>query len=68
MKNVTKISNELNFAIANNLCLHAISGRAPENKGCANGYDCGSCPFDQMLDDMKGTNITGPRRRETMAA
>jgi hypothetical protein len=55
MKNICKISNDLNRAVVQNLCLHAITGRAPENKGCANGYDCGACPFDQMLDDMKAT-------------
>lgn len=36
------------------LCNHALTGRAPETKLCANNYDCGTCPFDQMLDDLAG--------------
>lgn len=33
-------------------CRHALTGRAPRNKMCARNYECGDCPFDQMLDDM----------------
>lgn len=33
-------------------CVHAVMGRAPETKMCANNYQCGTCPYDQMLEDM----------------
>jgi glycine cleavage system H lipoate-binding protein len=33
-------------------CRHALTGRAPQNKMCARNYECGECPYDQMLDDM----------------
>jgi glycine cleavage system H lipoate-binding protein len=33
-------------------CRHALTGRAPKNKQCARNYECGDCPYDQMLDDM----------------
>jgi glycine cleavage system H lipoate-binding protein len=33
-------------------CRHALTGRVPSNKMCARSYECGDCPFDQMLDDM----------------
>ena len=33
-------------------CRHALTGRAPANKTCPRSYDCGDCPYDQMLDDM----------------
>jgi glycine cleavage system H lipoate-binding protein len=33
-------------------CRHAFTGRAPMNKLCARNYECGDCPFDQMLDEM----------------
>jgi len=33
-------------------CRHALTGRAPKNKQCARNYECGACPYDQMLDDM----------------
>jgi len=33
-------------------CRHALTGRAPRTKMCARNYECGDCPFDQMLDDM----------------
>jgi glycine cleavage system H lipoate-binding protein len=33
-------------------CRHALTGGAPQAKMCANAYDCGRCPYDQMLDDM----------------
>lgn len=32
-------------------CRHMLSGRVPLNY-CTNHYDCGRCPYDQMLDDM----------------
>jgi glycine cleavage system H lipoate-binding protein len=33
-------------------CRHALTGRAPASKMCARNFECGECPFDQMLDDM----------------
>lgn len=33
-------------------CNHAITGLAPANKLCARCYDCATCPYDQMLEDM----------------
>jgi len=33
-------------------CRHALTGRAPKNKLCCRGFECGDCPFDQMLDDV----------------
>jgi hypothetical protein len=33
-------------------CIHALTGRAPCAKMCAQNYECGTCEFDQMLDDM----------------
>ncbi|MFH0821634.1 MAG: hypothetical protein V2B18_02700 [Pseudomonadota bacterium] len=33
-------------------CRHAFTGRAPANKLCCRSYQCGDCPFDQMLDEM----------------
>jgi hypothetical protein len=34
------------------LCNHALTGRAPQTKMCAHNYECGSCPYDQMLEDV----------------
>ncbi|MDQ7785361.1 MAG: hypothetical protein RDU20_20930 [Desulfomonilaceae bacterium] len=34
------------------LCVHAVTGRAPLTKMCAHNYECGSCAYDQMLDDV----------------
>jgi glycine cleavage system H lipoate-binding protein len=33
-------------------CRHALTGRVPANKMCARNFECGDCPYDQMLDDM----------------
>ena len=33
-------------------CVHALTGLAPAAKLCARCYDCATCPYDQMLDDM----------------
>jgi len=33
-------------------CIHALTGRAPCTKMCAHNYECGTCEYDQMLDDM----------------
>jgi hypothetical protein len=39
------------------ICIHVLTGRAPAAKMCAHGYECGSCPFDQMLEDMAESRI-----------
>ncbi len=39
-------------------CRHALNGFAPANKLCANGYDCGTCPYDQMLDEVSRIDHT----------
>jgi hypothetical protein len=44
------------------LCNHALTGLAPTTKRCANNYDCGTCPFDQMLDDMAPIQEKRPER------
>ena len=33
-------------------CRHALTGRAPQNKMCARNFECATCPYDQMLDDL----------------
>ncbi len=33
-------------------CVHALTGLAPAAKLCARCYDCATCPYDQMLEDM----------------
>ena len=40
------------LAVQDQYCRHALTGRAPQNKMCARNYECGDCPYDQMLDDM----------------
>ncbi len=40
------------LAVQEQRCRHALTGRAPQSKMCARNYECGDCPFDQMLDDM----------------
>jgi glycine cleavage system H lipoate-binding protein len=39
-------------------CRHALTGGAPMSKSCSNNYECGTCPYDQMLDDMMQTDHT----------
>jgi len=41
-------------------CIHALTGRAPWTKMCAQNHECGSCPFDQMLDDMVHSHQSHP--------
>ena len=41
------------------LCTHALTGRAPVCKLCAHNYECGSCEFDQMLEDTAA--LASPR-------
>jgi len=36
-------------------CCHAITGDAPASKQCANWFNCGSCEYDQMLQDTAET-------------
>lgn len=47
-----KTAADLGKAVRNRCCVHAVSGRAPLVKKCANNYECGACEYDQMLDDM----------------
>jgi hypothetical protein len=39
-------------AVDQQRCIHAVTGRAPCTKMCAQNYECGTCAYDQMLDDM----------------
>ncbi|MEW6349414.1 MAG: glycine cleavage system protein H [Thermodesulfobacteriota bacterium] len=39
-------------------CRHALTGGAPMSKMCANNYDCGTCSYDQMLDETMQTDHT----------
>jgi hypothetical protein len=32
-------------------CRHALTGLAPSSKLCGNWYECGTCEYDQMLED-----------------
>lgn len=67
---VTEITTGWNVAIKEQRCLHAVNGRAPKHKMCSNGYDCATCPFDQMLEDMALTASypqAGPRSAERAA-
>jgi len=43
------------------LCTHALTGRAPCTKMCANNYECGSCEFDQMLEDVAEIHLNLPK-------
>ncbi len=44
------------------LCIHALTGRAPLTKMCAHNYECGSCAYDQMLDDVVEIPRSRPER------
>jgi hypothetical protein len=46
------------------ICIHAITGRAPRTKMCVHGYECATCSFDQMLEDMAPVV---PTRKATIA-
>jgi hypothetical protein len=50
-QNITELTPALNRIMSQLRCFHAVTGRAPEGKMCANNYECGRCPYDQMLDD-----------------
>jgi len=54
---ITEIKTPLNAVIVQQRCLHTLTGRAPEHKMCAHNYECGSCPYDQMIDEI---NLTAP--------
>jgi glycine cleavage system H lipoate-binding protein len=45
-------TNMIALPLQEQRCRHALTGRAPGNKLCCRGYECGDCPYDQMLDDM----------------
>ncbi|MGB6067333.1 MAG: hypothetical protein WBG50_21210 [Desulfomonilaceae bacterium] len=46
------------------LCVHALTGKAPRTKMCAQNYECGTCPFDQMLDDVVHSRQDLPNLQE----
>jgi hypothetical protein len=48
-------------------CLHAQTGRAPETKMCAFNHECGTCPYDQMLDETAHVRIAPVEPRRTAA-
>lgn len=48
---VGKTAADFGTAIRQHCCVHAVTGRAPLVKKCANNYECGACEYDQMLDD-----------------
>jgi hypothetical protein len=50
-----KTAADLGTAMRHRCCVHAVNGRAPIVKKCANNYECGACEYDQMLDDMDGS-------------
>jgi len=39
-------------------CRHALTGNAPPNKLCQNSFECGTCPYDQMLEDTSQVDHT----------
>jgi hypothetical protein len=45
-------SRVLNPVTENPICIHALTGRAPKPKMCVHNFECATCPFDQMLEDM----------------
>ena len=51
-QNITDLKTPLNLSVQDQRCLHAVTGRAPETKMCAHNHECGSCPYDQMLDEI----------------
>jgi hypothetical protein len=42
-------------------CIHAVMGRAPGTKMCANNYHCGNCEYDQMLEDTVRSEVRPTR-------
>jgi hypothetical protein len=47
-------------------CKHAISGNAPAVKMCAYCYECTTCPYDQMLEDMDEVARIRPRATQVV--
>jgi hypothetical protein len=47
----TQINRVYEVAAQKQLCIHALTGRAPRIKMCAGCYDCAHCEYDQMLED-----------------
>jgi hypothetical protein len=47
-------------------CRHALDGNAPASKQCANWFHCGTCEYDQMLEDAP--IIAEPPRMASKAA
>jgi hypothetical protein len=41
-------------------CRHALTGMAPGSKMCGNWYDCGTCEYDQMLEDTAPIHEIAP--------
>jgi hypothetical protein len=66
----SEIIRVVNPAAAQLLCIHALTGRAPCTKMCANNYECGSCEFDQVLEDMAEVDrkIATPSKARMRAA
>jgi cytochrome c551/c552 len=61
----TQIKRMFEPELEQHRCIHAHTGRAPSAKMCAQNYECGSCPFDQMLDDMVHS---GPSHKDLFQA
>ena len=57
----TQIKRMFELELEQHRCIHAHTGRAPSTKMCAQNHECGTCPFDQMLDDMA---YSGPTHSE----
>ncbi len=47
-----QISKLLEVSAKQLRCNHALTGAAPANKLCPYCYQCETCPYDQMLEDM----------------
>jgi glycine cleavage system H lipoate-binding protein len=45
-------TNMIALPLEEQRCRHALTGRAPTNKLCCRSFECGDCPYDQMLEDM----------------
>jgi len=60
-----EIIRVVNVAAEQQLCTHALTGRAPCTKMCANNYECGACEFDQMLEDLAEVSRNLPRPSES---
>lgn len=59
-----EIIRVVNPAAEQLLCIHALTGRAPCTKMCANNYECRACEFDQVLEDMADIRRNVPRPSE----